>query len=111
MRRLHLKETNGDTRRIKTEWVGAAIRAGGATMKPVMRLDGVVGAASQAPGAREFGWLRLRPVRATVTDAAGRETTVMLHDINEAIQRNMTLAGALLAAAALIAMWVRRLKR
>lgn len=99
--------------RVRREVVGETVSVDGVLLTPVVRMDGLVGHSRDSDAGYDYsyGFLRFKPVRALVRDARGRESTVAIADVNGVVRRNMLIAGALLAVAAIAAMIVRQAKK
>lgn len=100
---------NNERRRVTGELVGAPIVVGDVTVTPVARVDGMLAGGSEAGGQYEAGFLRLKPVRAVVSRADG-DTTLKISDVHGDIQRNMTIAGGLLAVVSVAIAIYRKLR-
>jgi hypothetical protein len=105
-----LAKIRSEKRRVKGEQEGKPVAVGSMTVTPVARIEGVLRRGPQAKGVFEFGYLKIEPVRAVISDKTGQERIIAIADVHEDIRRKMTVGGALVAAVALAIMLVIKLK-
>lgn len=107
--------TEGKGEKIERELTGEPVFAEGLTVVPVARMQGRIWRGPDRPPANgvtasfEAGYVRVNPLRAVVTDAAGKEQTVVVTDVTGQALRGIGMVMLGIAGVCLLVMFVRKL--
>lgn len=98
-----MKDTLRSMTPIDQEVAGEPVEARGFIVTPVARVRGRSGSSSDGRSSGSYGWVAIRPVRASVVDAAGNTREVPIVNMQTQLLLRLVAAGIFVALAGVLA--------
>jgi predicted carbohydrate-binding protein with CBM5 and CBM33 domain len=87
---------------VDQEMTGEPVEAHGYVVTPVARVRGKLGVSENEEGRWRYGWMAVRPVKASVIDRSGNTQEVRIVDAQQKAITGMLAVGLVVAAVSLL---------
>lgn len=106
-----MNERMGSGSPIDQEITGEPVEAHGYVVTPVAQVRGKAGSMDNEEGRGSWGWVAIRPVKASVVDRAGNTQELPIVNMQQRALVGMLAAGVVVAVVSLLVSLLVRAKR